>query len=119
MFLFRLAGHLGRTVDELRDLSTDEYFEWIAFDQLSPIGGERLDTLHAMLSTLLANCHSKKRFKLKDFLPKWGGDSKAKDMPPDALRAWFLSLKANAQQRARKLDEHKQRIADEGKNHGQ
>ena len=49
-FLFKLAGHLGMTVRQISDeMSADELMEWLAFDQLDPIGGQRQDLNFATL----------------------------------------------------------------------
>ena len=49
-FLFKLAGHLGMTVRQISDeMSAEELMEWLAFDQLDPIGGQRQDLNFATL----------------------------------------------------------------------
>lgn len=92
MFVYRLAGHLGRTVAELDDMDATEFAGWLAADQLSPIGGERIDYLFAMQNAVLANLWSKKRWKESQFLPRWG--KAAKGASPDQVRAYFAGLKA-------------------------
>lgn len=43
----KLALRLGKTLAELeQSLTAREYYQWIAFDKLSPIGDERSD-IHA------------------------------------------------------------------------
>lgn len=92
MFAYRLAGHLGKTVGELREtMDADEFAEWVAVDQLSPIGGERADLLHAFASALFANANSKKRWQPKHFLPKWGREKRGSS--PDEIRAYFAAMK--------------------------
>lgn len=55
MFLFKLAGHLGKTVAELsRTLSITEFNEWIAFDRVDPIGGYRGDLQAAIIARAMA-----------------------------------------------------------------
>lgn len=61
-----MAAHLGKTVRELREsLTPDELIEWLAFDQLDPIGGYRGDLQAAMISAATVGT---KDAKLKDFM---------------------------------------------------
>lgn len=106
-----MAGHLGRTVGQLDTMSAREFASWIAFDQLSPIGGERLDCLFATFKALLANCHSKKRFRPQQFLPKWGRE--AKGSSPASIKAYFQALKQRQDEQRAKLEAHKRQMADE------
>lgn len=58
--MFKLAGHLGKTVSELvRTMSFAEFAEWQAYDQLDPIGGYRTDANFAMLAYLQAGDEDK------------------------------------------------------------
>ena len=48
--MFKLAGHLGMTVLQLKQsLTEEELVDWIAYDKLDPIGGYRLDANFARL----------------------------------------------------------------------
>ena len=71
-------------------MSAREFMEHAAYDQLSPIGPERLDYLAAMIATVLANLWSKKRHKLKEFLPQWGKQRKRGSTPQEII-AWAKS----------------------------
>lgn len=75
-------------------MDADEFAEWLAFDQLSPIGGERADCLAAMQSALTANLWSKRKVSPKQFLPRWGREHTGKT--PEQLRAYFNQLKNEA-----------------------
>lgn len=51
--MHKLAGHLGKTVGELKQsLSYDELIDWIAYDRLDPIGAYRQDLQTALLAML-------------------------------------------------------------------
>lgn len=68
---------MGMTVWQLENsMSAGELARWMAFDRLSPVGGERLDYLIArmMFFYAAANRNPKKpfNFSLEDFLPHWG-----------------------------------------------
>lgn len=64
--MFKLAGHLGKTVGELeRTLTVAEFAEWVAYDELDPIGGYRTDLGFALLAYLQAGDKDK---SVQDFL---------------------------------------------------
>ena len=64
--MFKLAGHLGKTVAELSaTLSIDELKEWRAFDRVDPIGGYRGDLQAALIAYVQAGG---KDSKLSDYL---------------------------------------------------
>ena len=73
--LYRVALALGVTPNDLQDrLSGRDLTEWAAFEQVyGPIlVHERIDVAQAMICTILANSSgSKRRYELKDFLPRW------------------------------------------------
>ncbi len=53
--MFKLAGHLGKTVGELeRTLTAREFAEWQAYDRLDPIGGYRGDIQSAVIACAMA-----------------------------------------------------------------
>ena len=83
-------------------MTADEFTDWIAFDQLSPIGGERLDCLHAMASALTANTVSRRKFTPKQFMPRWGRESRGRSFAE--LQAYFAGLKADAERRQRRVN---------------
>lgn len=61
-----MAGHLGKTVGELeRTLTVAEFAEWVAYDELDPIGGYRTDLGFALLAYLQAGDKDK---TIHDFL---------------------------------------------------
>ncbi|AKI28268.1 phage tail assembly protein T [Moraxella catarrhalis] len=53
--MFKLAGHLGKTVGELEaTMSASELSEWLAYDRLDPIGGYRGDIQSAVIACAMA-----------------------------------------------------------------
>jgi hypothetical protein len=65
---------LGRTVEELdASMTTDEFYQWVAFSSLEPWGEERADWrsahTNALLSSLLGS--GKKQVKITDYLLKF------------------------------------------------
>jgi hypothetical protein len=69
-FLFKLAGHLGRTVADLeRGLSSSELSEWIAYDQLDriPDPWEQTGTVCATVANLWTD---KGGYRPDDFIPR-------------------------------------------------
>lgn len=70
--MFKLAGHLGRTVGELEhSLSYDEFIEWQAYDRLDPIGGFRQDlqTAHLLYAYYRSMGGNDDSVGVGDFLP--------------------------------------------------
>lgn len=64
--MFKLAGHLGKTVGELEcTLTVSELAQWRAYDELDPIGGYRTDLGFALLAYLQAGDKDK---SVQDFL---------------------------------------------------
>ena len=73
MLLHKLALRMGRTVGELKHMSTDELAHWFAFDRKSPVGDERFDYLFARLCLVVCQVAGVKKkfggeFKLDDFV---------------------------------------------------
>jgi hypothetical protein len=71
--LFRVAGLLGRTVEELLDtMSGEEFMGWCAFYHLEPWGYEAANWRMAVVAATTANYSNrklKKPLKPSDFLP--------------------------------------------------
>lgn len=69
--------------------------EWMAFDQVEPIGmARRLETILAAQMTLTANVHrgrNRRAFEVSDFLPMYGPP---RERPPEQvwkeLRLWAM-----------------------------
>jgi len=56
----------------LNTISSKELTEWIAFNQISPIGDERADLRAAQICTMMGNAwrgKNSRAFKVVDFLP--------------------------------------------------
>jgi hypothetical protein len=67
----RLAGHLGKTLEELGDMSLDEVRLWLAYDRVEPLGARRLEYAMAMLASMMSARWSKPGTpprKLEDFV---------------------------------------------------
>lgn len=69
----RLAGHLGKTLEEVQGMSWEEFRLWLAFDSQAPIGMERNDYNAALVSMVIAEVNrdrkkSPKPFQISDFL---------------------------------------------------
>lgn len=80
-----------------RRISAREFAEWMAFDQLYPIGRERDDWRAAALLTMLANIHrgkGKPPFKLKQFWPQWDRTEPDPEELEQKAKAAFASLGA-------------------------
>lgn len=64
--MFKLAGHLGKTVGELEQtLTVSELHEWRAYDVIDPIGAYRTDLGFALLAYMQAGDKDK---SVQDFL---------------------------------------------------
>lgn len=87
-----MAGHLGRTVEELQDMDHAELMEWVAFSRIEPIGSARMDYLFALMMHTMVSCWSTSSHKLVDFLPDWLGE-RSKGMDPVGV---FHALKGMA-----------------------
>jgi hypothetical protein len=51
------------------------FTEWLAYNEIDPLGGWRWEALGAQVMTLLANIYRKKGarpYTVKDFMPLWG-----------------------------------------------
>jgi len=78
LFLFRLAGHLGRTKAELKaTMSSHEFYEWYEYFQLEPFGFVRDAFNHAQAMSLHAQLQGNKT-KYQDFLPEHLAPTKPK-----------------------------------------
>lgn len=92
--MFRLAGHLGRTVGELEvSLSSHELSEWVAYAAIEPFGQGRADDGFRLLASMFYNANRGKGSRpltAADFL-KTLHDSKA---PPKDAGTLAAELKA-------------------------
>jgi len=72
MFLFRLAGHLGMTVDELCDrMTAAELSEWMALDMYhQPLPNPWYQTGVIASAALAPHCGRGKAPKAEDFVPR-------------------------------------------------
>ena len=69
----------------LREMSSDQFFEWAAFYQLEPFGMASLDYIIAHFKALFVNSNLKKgnrAYKVEKFLT-FGKKKKGREMNPD------------------------------------
>jgi hypothetical protein len=96
--LFRLAGHLKKSVGEiLETMDSDELTDWMAFARIEPLDGYRNDINFASLQSLLGNCNrgsSQKAFTIEDFLPDYFKENKPEQTPEDMERSLLAWVKA-------------------------
>lgn len=90
MFLFRLAGHLGKTLAEVETISREELFEWMAFSSMEPFGCHVEDQRFEYLCSLIYQAHSKPNTKIPRFFDR--------DTKPKKPRAKPLAAKDLAAQ---------------------
>jgi hypothetical protein len=71
-FLFRLAGHLGKTVAEIEDtMSGAELLEWMEYENIEPFGAWRDNWHTSIIASILANANRKSGsapIKMADFM---------------------------------------------------
>lgn len=92
MFIFRLAGHLSKTVAEIEDtMSNREFMEWVAFSRIEPIGGARLDFAAGQIQATTAACLSSSKHKLSDFVIDWTRE-KAQAQTPAMMAAVLMQV---------------------------
>jgi len=62
----------------MREIDSEEFAWWRAYDKVNPFGEERADLQIAQLCCLYANAHAKKgkRFKVEDFMPEFNAQPK-------------------------------------------
>lgn len=72
MFLFKMWAHTGRLVHEItRELNGVQIAEYMAYDQLEPIGAERVDAGFASVCVTMANMwrgKGKRAMKIEEFM---------------------------------------------------
>lgn len=85
---------MGRTVEELLGaISSRELTEWIAFDQVEPIGDRRGDLQAGVVAATVANVNRAKgarAYLVTDFMPEYGRKEVAVDA--DALVSQQVGL---------------------------
>src|SRR5436189_170678 len=72
-FIYHLARELGKTVEEILELSASEINEWESYFSIYPFTFQAQDTHAALLAMVIANSSGnvKKPLKLEDFLPDY------------------------------------------------
>lgn len=85
---------MGRTVEELLGvMSSRELSEWMAFDQVEPIGGRRGDLQAGVVAATVANVNRAKgqrAYAVTDFVPEYGHRQETLDA--DALVTQQLGI---------------------------
>ena len=67
------------TVAHLDDtMSVREFFQWIEYSKLEPLGEDRIEYMIAQLTALTVNINSKKKVQVIDFLISLDKDKKDK-----------------------------------------
>jgi hypothetical protein len=101
-----LALEFGRhDVDKFAsELTSRQLTEWMAFDRLSPIGGERLDANSALIAwTNYKTATGDKKLGIKDFVLTYGRPAKRKRETPEQqkarINAAFLAMIARSKPR--------------------
>lgn len=70
MFLFRLAGHLGKTLKELGEMELDEFREWWAYCRyVEPFGREWHQAGTLAAAAIAPYCTRGRVPKPEDFMP--------------------------------------------------
>jgi len=54
-----------------REITSAEFSEWLAYNQVQPWGPERQDWRFAQMCAILANCFDEKDHEIDEFLPKF------------------------------------------------
>lgn len=68
MFVARMCLLLGKGRDELlSQVSSQELTWWMAVDRIQPLPDSYWQA--GLIASTIANCHSKKRYKVQDFMP--------------------------------------------------
>ncbi|SFE54556.1 Protein of unknown function [Actinopolyspora alba] len=97
-FAFRLAAHLGYTVDELLTrITARELAEWQAFERLEgPLGGARGDVHAAMITAAITNANRSKGPPKKpaEFLPQWDKAMATRQQTADEMFAQAKAITA-------------------------
>lgn len=74
----------------------------MAFDRISPIGGDRLDILAAIIATTMANCMrgaKQSAYKIGDFIPKWGDATNRSEKSAREIQTVMNAWKTRINQR--------------------
>lgn len=77
--MFRLAGHLKKSVSEIESYPASELLEWLAFSRIEPIGAERDDFRAAYIACMQYNLNRPRKARPKkpsDFMFDWDGHRK-------------------------------------------
>ncbi len=67
IFIYRLAGHLKKSVQQILQLSAIEFAGWIQYDGVEPIGLDWLRT--GMTCQTIARCMTGESCEPQDFMP--------------------------------------------------
>lgn len=94
--MFRLAGHLKKSIAEIESYPASELMEWLAFSRIEPIGADRDDFRAAYIACMNYNLNRPRKAPAKkpsDFMFDWDGRKKDKSAEIHATmmaytRAW-------------------------------
>lgn len=84
-------------------ISSAEFAEWIAFNNLEPFGEERADLRAGIIASTVANVGSqgRKQFKPQDFMPTYGPQRKPRQSVEDMKAVLRAASKAGAARAAK------------------
>ena len=77
----------------LRQLSSNQIAEWMAYSQLEPFGEKEAFWRAGMIASVIANAHKSKKtrpFKPEDFMPKFR--TKVERQSTDEIKEVMMSL---------------------------
>lgn len=94
--MLRLAGHLGKTLREIRSMSSTEFSLWMAWHlYFEPIGGAWEQTGTMAAAMLAPYCPKGKTPEPADFIPK----VKSTPKHPTQMRDVLAQMKADIERR--------------------
>jgi Protein of unknown function (DUF4035) len=91
--MFKLALALGRTIGDIERLDINEFVEWMAYNELDPIGEWRSDVRAALICDTLAKVFGGSTTTTIDsFMLKFGNETAERPASPEDLKAKVLMI---------------------------
>lgn len=92
-----LAGHLGRTVAELQQsMGAREFYGWLAFDRIEPLGHRGDRFLLAQLTTIVTNAlrgKAQRAYRMDEFIPWWKKAAQTPAAVVKGVRGWIDAMR--------------------------
>lgn len=82
----RLASHLGWSEEEVEDLSARALTRWMAFANIEPLLGRRLDYIGALIAAVAGNPWREEPLSVADLMPEWEKLGDKADARQDGLK---------------------------------